>query len=77
MSIEKAVLEETVRRIMDEGLTLTHKGPLTDFEAGMLFAYFNILDWAKQQAEINEIEFDDNELQTFDPYDLHQVKKVA
>ncbi|MFU8789065.1 MAG: hypothetical protein ACNA7G_08545 [Methylobacter sp.] len=40
-------------------------------------AYFNILDWTKQQVEINGIEFDDKTLQAFAPYNLHTVKKVA
>lgn len=71
MSIEGVVLEEVVRRVMDDGLALVHKGDLSDYEQGVLFAYFNILDWAKQQAEIHDIEFADKELQAFDPYDLH------
>jgi hypothetical protein len=77
MSIEKAVLEEVVRRAMDDGLELANKGELSDYEDGMLFAYVNIIDWAKQQAELNDIEFDDKELQAFDPYSLHSVKQAA
>lgn len=77
MSIEKVVLEQVARRSMDDGLELVNKGNLNEFEEGMLYAYFNILDWTKQQAEINGIEFDDKTLQAFDPYNLHTVKKVA
>jgi len=73
MSIESAILEEVARRAMDDGLELVNKSDLSDYEKGMLFAYFNTLDWAKQQAEMNGIEFDDKELQVFDPYSLHPV----
>ena len=77
MSVEGMVLEEVARRAMDDGLDLVNKGNLNDYEEGMLFAYFNILDWVKQQAEINGIEFEDKELQEFDSYSLHSVKKAA
>lgn len=70
MSIERAVLEEVARRVIDDGLELTNKSNLSDFEEGLLFAYFDILDWTKQQAELNGIEFDDGALQAFDPYTL-------
>jgi hypothetical protein len=39
-------------------------------------AYFNILDWGKQQADIMGVKFADQELQGFDPYRL-LLKKVA
>jgi hypothetical protein len=71
MTIEAVVLEEVARRAMDDGIALVNKGGLSEYEQGMLFAYFNMLDWAKQQAEINGIEFADKELQAFDAYSLH------
>lgn len=74
MNIERVVLEELARRVMDDGLELVSKGGLSDYEQGQLFAYFNILDWVKQQAEINGIEFDDKELQAIDPYRLSTKK---
>jgi|APLow6443716910_1056828.scaffolds.fasta_scaffold125503_3 hypothetical protein len=77
MSVEGVVLEEVARRAMDDGLDLVNKGNLNDYEEGMLFAYFNIIDWAKQQAEINGIKFEDKELQEFDAYSLHSVKQAA
>lgn len=70
MSAESVVLEEVLRRVMDDGLDLAKKGNLSDYEEGQLFAYFAMLDWAKQQAEILEIQFGDQELQAFDPYHL-------
>lgn len=74
MTIDRVVLEEVARRAMDDGLALVNKGGLSDYDEGALFAYFNILDWAKQQADVHGIEFDDKELQAFDPYLLHVVK---
>ena len=71
-----AVLEEVLRRAMDEALDLRNKDRLSEEEHGQLTAYFNILDWGKQQAEIMSIEFVDTELQAFDPYSLI-IRKAA
>ena len=65
-----AVLEEVLRRAMDEALDLHAKDWPSEEERGQLMAYFNILDWGKQQAEIMGIEFGDKELRAFDPYSL-------
>ena len=65
-----AVLEEVLRRAMDEALDLHTKDRLTEEEHGQLMAYFNILDWGKQQSEIMGIKFGDRELQAFEPYSL-------
>jgi hypothetical protein len=69
-----AVLEEVLRLAMDEAVDLRAKDRLSEEEHGALMAYFNILDWGKQQAEIMEIEFGDKELQSFDPYSLMSRK---
>jgi hypothetical protein len=70
MSAESAVLEEVLRRAMDDGLELAKKDKRSEREEGEIFAYFSLLDWGKQQAELLGIEFVDQELQSFDPYRL-------
>jgi len=77
MSAEYVVLEEVLRRAMDDGLALAQKDHLSDYEEGQLFTYFSMLDWAKQQADILEIQFGDHELQAFDPYQLLAHRKAA
>ena len=47
MSAEYVVLEEVLRRAMDDGLALAQKDHLSDYEEGQLFTYFSMLDWAK------------------------------
>lgn len=37
---------------------------------GRLFAYFDILSWAKDQAEVFGVRFDDRKLEALDPYAL-------
>jgi len=69
-NVAYAVLEEVLRRAMDESLILKSRNDLSEEERGALLAYFNILDWGKQQAEFMELEFGDRELQAFDPYSL-------
>ena len=69
-SAEYVVLEEVLRRVMDDGLALAEKGKRSDREDGELYAYFTILDHAKQQAHLLGIQFADQELQAFDPYEL-------
>lgn len=72
-----AVLEEVLRRAMDEALILHGRKTLSEEDRGALLAYFNILDWGKQQAEIMGLEFGDRELQAFDPYVLISRKAAA
>jgi hypothetical protein len=55
MNIEGAVLENIARRAMDDGLELLNKGNLSDYEKGMLFAYFSMVDRTKLQAEISAL----------------------
>lgn len=65
-----AALEEIMRRAMDEAIALQLESPLSDESRGALQAYFNIIDWAKQQADLLDIEIVDKELKDFDPYSL-------
>ena len=77
MNAEYVILEEVLRRAMDDGLALSNKGHLNDYEEGQLFTYFSMLDWAKQQAAILEIQFGDRELQAFDPYQLLANRRIT
>jgi ABC-type xylose transport system substrate-binding protein len=70
MNAESAVLEEVLRRAMDDGMELAKKDKLSEREEGEILAYFSLLDWGKQQAELLGIKFGDQELQSFDPYQL-------
>lgn len=69
-----AVLEEIMRRAMDEALTLRSQDVLSSEDEAALMAYFNILDWGKQEAETHNVKFGDRELQAFDPYSLLRKK---
>ncbi|EXJ15099.1 hypothetical protein [Imhoffiella purpurea] len=71
------VLEEVLRRAMDEGLELRDKDQLNEHDEGALMAYFTLLDWGKSQAELSGIEFADRELQDFDPYSLLNQRQAA
>jgi hypothetical protein len=70
MNAENVVLEEVLRRAMDDALELAKKGNRNEREEGELYAYFSLLDNAKQQADLLGIRFADQELQAFDPYQL-------
>ncbi len=59
-----------MRRAMDEAMELAEKNPLSDEDRGALMAYFNILDWGKQQADMLGMEIGDQDLRDFDPYIL-------
>ena len=70
MSAKSVVLEEVLRRALDDALDIARKEVRSEREEGELFAYFSLLDWAKQQADGLDVRFADQELQAFDPYQL-------
>lgn len=70
MSAESVVLEEVLRRAMDDALELAKKDKRSEREDGELYAYFAVLEWGKQQADSLGVQFGDQELQGFDPYRL-------
>lgn len=72
-----SVLEEVMRRAMDEGIELRDKWPLTERDEGALMAYFTLLDWGMSQANLSGVEFADRELQGFDPYSLINSRQAA
>ena len=69
-SADYALLEEVLRRALDEASELAAKAARSDREEGELFAYFNVLEWAKQQAEILGVGFEDKGIRELDPYRL-------
>ena len=71
-----AAFEEIMRRAMDEALAINAKQPMNEEGYGALMAYFNILEWGKEQADVLGIEIGDEELRKFDPYSL-MPKKAA
>ena len=73
-SASYAAFEEIMRRAMDEALSLQAENPISEESIGALQAYFNIIDWGKQQADLLGIEIGDQELKAFDPYSLLQKK---
>lgn len=73
MNAESVVLEEVLRRAMDDALELMKKSQRSEREDGELYAYFVMLDTAKQQADLLGVRFGDLELQAFDPYQLLAV----
>ena len=75
-SASYAAFEEILRRAMDEALELSSKQPMTEENRGAMMAYFNILDWGKEQAGLFGIDIGDQELRDFDPCSL-MPKKAA
>jgi hypothetical protein len=71
------VLEEVLRRAMDEGLELRDKGTLSERDEGALMAYFTLLEWGQSQARLSGVDFADRELQAFDPYSLLGTRRAA
>lgn len=72
----KAVLEEVLRLAIDEALTLKAHKSLSDEDYGALIAYFNLIEFGKQQADIMRVSFDDDELNEFDPYTLIKTEET-
>jgi len=72
---ESIVLEEVLRRAMDDAQKLQDSD--SEYDRGQLFAYFGILEWGKEQANMMGIEFADKELQDFDPYTLLSKQQKA
>jgi hypothetical protein len=72
----QTVLEDVLRLAMEEALTLTNQKNLSDEDSGALIAYFNLLEFGKQQAATMKISFADKELTDFDPYTLIEHKSA-
>lgn len=66
----QAVLEKVLRLAMEEALTLQSQHVASDEDHGARIAYFNVLEFGKQQAALQGIQFDDAELAAFDSYSL-------
>jgi len=66
----QAVLEELLLLAIEEALILKSHKTLSNGDSGALTAYFNLIEFGKQQAEIQNIRFADKQLASFDPYSL-------
>ncbi len=66
----QTVLEEVLRLALEEALVLNGKKILSEEDSGALVAYFNLLEFAKEQAAIKQLRFNDQELAEFNPYSL-------
>jgi hypothetical protein len=77
MSSECVLLEEVLRKAMDEAVSLAGKTGKTEHEKGGLYAYANLLSWAKVQAGILGVTLADSELAAFDSYSLVGRKTEA
>jgi hypothetical protein len=77
VSSEYVVLEEVLRRAMDDARELAEKELRSEREEGELYAYFGILEWAKQQADLLGVDFTDKDLKALDPYSLLGKDKAA
>lgn len=74
---EYVLLEEVLRKAMDEAVSLAQKAVKTEHEKGEIFAYVDLLSWAKAQAEVLGVTISDRELAAFDPYSLIDRKTRA
>lgn len=67
-AIAQVVLEEVLTKALEEAESLA--GSTDPEQQGRLFAYFDVLSWAKDQAEVFGVHFDDRKLESLDPYQL-------
>lgn len=67
-AMAQVVLEEVLTKALDEAERLA--GSQDPEERGRLLAYFDILSWAKDQAQVFGVRFDDSKLEALDPYAL-------
>lgn len=71
MDSGQVVLEEVMRAAMESARKAAHQAAGGDrHAAGQVFAYHDVLDVLKEQAELLGIQFDDRELASFDPDEL-------
>jgi hypothetical protein len=62
----KAVLEEVLSMAIQEAMQLRDKAQKSEFDDGQVFALYNQIHWAKEQAAIMGVEFDDKSIAAFD-----------
>ncbi len=68
MSPAQVVLEELLSSAIESALEARGKMAAGDkFQEGLLMAYYDIITWAKTQADIVGIEFADKNIAAFDP----------
>lgn len=71
MERSQVVLEEVMRAALVSARAAAAKAAAGDrHAAGQVFAYHDVLDVLKEQAELIGVTFDDGELKSFDPNEL-------
>ena len=67
----QVILEEVMRSAVDAARQAARQAAAGDrHAAGQVFAYHNMLDVLKEQADLRGVAFDDAELVAFDPDEL-------
>ena len=69
-SADYALLEEVLKRALHEASELERRKRRGAIARKASYSYFNILECAKQQAEILGIRFQDQAIRELDPYRL-------
>ncbi len=67
MNSAQAVLEELLSSAIESALESRAKAQTDPFERGTLIAYYDMISFAKTQAEVMGIEFADKTIAAFDP----------
>lgn len=71
MDSGQVVLEEVMRAALESARKAAQQAAGGDrHAAGRVYAYHDVLDVLKEQAELLGIQFDDRELASFDPDEL-------
>ena len=76
-SKQQVVIEELLTAAIDAGMKARRKAAMDPFENGRVSAYYDVIRWIKEQADILEIEFADQSLAKFDPDELLKPEKQA
>lgn len=74
MDAKQVVLEEVMRMAIEAGREAAAQAASGDrHAAGQVFAYYNVLDVMKEQADLLGVKFDDAEVAAFDPDELIKI----
>jgi hypothetical protein len=78
MDSGQVVLEEVMRAALDAARSAARQAAAGDrHAAGQVYAYHNVLDVFKQQAEVLGMQIDDRELAALNPDDLIKRPRAA
>ena len=78
MERAQAIVEEVMRAAMEAGRRAAAQAASGDLHAaGQLFAYHDVLDVLKEQADLLGVVFAESELRNFDPDELLSLSVPA